>query len=48
MNERFNYMVAVWLLRQDVILKISGEPTYERLAKALEQIGQNGLAKDVR
>ena len=42
-------MVAAWLLRQEDILKTSGEPTYERLAKALQgEIGQNGLAKEVR
>ena len=41
-------MVAAWLLRQENVLERSGEPTYERLAKALAKIGQNGLAKDVR
>ena len=41
-------MVAAWLLRQEDVLQRGGEPTYERLAKALAEIGQNGLAKDVR
>lgn len=41
-------IVAAWLLRQEDVLERSGEPTYERLAKALAKIGQNGLAKDVR
>ena len=48
MKDLPNEMVAAWLLRQEDVLETSGEPTYERLAKALEQIGQNGLAKDVR
>ena len=48
MKDLPNDMVAAWLLRQEDVLETSGEPTYERLAKALEQIGQNGLAKDVR
>ena len=43
-------MVAAWLLCQEDVLKTSSEPTYERLAKALGEIGQseNGLVKDVR
>ena len=48
MDDLPNEMVAAWLLRQEDVLKTSGEPTYERLAAALEKIGQNGLAKDVR
>ena len=48
MKDLPNDMVAAWLLRQEDVLKTSGEPTYERLAKALGEIGQNGLAKDVR
>ena len=43
-----NDMVAAWLRREEGILKRSGEPTYERLAEALEEMEQNGLAKDVR
>ena len=42
-----NDMVAAWL-RCEGVLKRSGEPTYERLAEALEEMEQNGLAKDVR
>lgn len=41
-------MVASWLLRQDSVLKKSGDPTFERLAVALERIGQKGVAEDVR
>ena len=48
MNDLPNEMVAAWLLRQEDVLERSGEPTYERLAVALETIEQNGLAKDVR
>lgn len=44
MSDLPNDMVAAWLLRQEDVLKTSGEPTYERLAvsKALGEIGQNG------
>ena len=48
MKDLPNEMVAAWLLCQEDVLKTSGEPTYERLAKALGEIGQNGLTKDVR
>ena len=41
-------MVAAWLRREDNVLKMNGEPTYETLAVALEAVRQNGLAKDVR
>ena len=41
-------MVAAWLLCQEDVLERSGEPSYERLAIALEKVGQNGVAKDVR
>ena len=48
MKDLPNELVAAWLLRQEDVLETSGEPTYERLAVALEKIRQNGLAKDVR
>ena len=48
MNDLPDDMVAAWLLRQEDVLKTSGEPTYKRLVIALEKVGQNGLAKDVR
>ena len=41
-------LIHAWLLRQDDVIKRSGEPTYERLALALEEIGQNGIAQDVQ
>jgi hypothetical protein len=43
-----NEMVAAWLRREEGVLRRSGEPTYERLAEALEEMDQNGLAKDIR
>ena len=43
-----NEMVAAWLRREEGVLKRSGEPTYERLAEVLEEMDQNGPAKDVR
>ena len=43
-----NEMVAAWLRREEGVLKRSGEPTYERLAEALEDMDQTGLAKDIR
>ena len=43
-----NEMVAAWLRREEGVLKRSGEPTYERLAEALEEMDQTGLAKDIR
>ena len=43
-----NEMVAAWLRREEGVLKRSGEPTYERLAEALEDMDQNGLATDIR
>ena len=43
-----NDMVAAWLRREEGVLKRSGEPNYEKLAEALDEMEQNGLAKDVR
>ena len=41
-------MVAAWLNRQDDVLSRSGEPTWSRLADALREIGQTGLAEDIK
>ena len=41
-------LIHAWLLRQDSVTERSGEPTYSTLAKALEDIGQVGIAQDVR
>lgn len=43
-----NKMVAAWLRRQDYVKKRSGEPTWSTLASKLEEIGQTGLAEDVK
>ena len=41
-------LTGAWLNREENVLKTSGEPTYERLAVAMEEIGQTGMALDVR
>ena len=41
-------MVHAWLLRQDGVIEASGEPRFQSLATALEEIGQKGLALDVK
>ena len=41
-------MIAAWLRRQDYVLKRSGEPTLNSLASKLEEIGQTGLALDIK
>ena len=43
-----NEMVAAWLRREDYVLKRSGEPTRNTLASKLEEIGQTGLAEDIK
>lgn len=48
MKDLLHDMVAAWLLRQDDVREKSGEPTFESLAKALEEIGHKGIACDVR
>ena len=40
-------MVAAWLMREDYVLNVSGEPTWRSLVKALRIIGQEGIAKDI-
>ena len=39
---------AAWLNREDQVLEESGEPTWSRLADALERIGQLGIAEEIR
>ena len=39
---------AAWLNREDQVLEESGEPTWSRLADALERIGQWGIAEEIR
>lgn len=48
MNDILNDVSAAWLNREDLVLEKSGEPTWARLDDALEQIGQLGVAEDIR
>ena len=48
MNDILNDVSAAWLNREDQVLEESGEPTWDRLADALEQIGQLGVTEDIR
>ena len=41
-------VVAAWLNRQDNVLQRCGEPTWSKLTDALENIGQKGIAEDIR
>ena len=42
-------MVSAWLKRQDdVLTRGGGEPTWNRLADALNQLGHTGTAEDIR
>ncbi len=41
-------MPAAWLIRQDNVLNVSGNPTYRSLCKALVECGLNGTASDIR
>lgn len=41
-------VTAAWLNREDQVLEKSGEPTWKRLADAMERIGQVGTAEDIR
>ena len=41
-------MVAAWLRREDNILEKSGKPTWVNLVRALKEIGQIGIAKDIK
>lgn len=41
-------MVAAWLRQEDYVIEKSGDPTWNSLAKALKEIGQHGIAKQVK
>lgn len=41
-------MVAAWLRREDDVQERSGKPSWSRLADALQDIGQTGIATDIR
>ena len=40
-------VVTAWLMRQNYVLKRSGEPTWRTLAEALRIVGQEGIARDI-
>ena len=41
-------MVAAWLNREDNVLSKSGKPSWSNLVNALREIGQNGVAEDIK
>ena len=41
-------MVAAWLRQQDDVIHKTGDPTWRKLANALDRIDQNGVAKKIR
>ena len=41
-------LISSWLREVDDVNERSGKPSWDSLAKALEEIGQNGIAKNVR
>ena len=41
-------LISSWLREVDDVSERSGKPSWESLANALEEIGQNGIAKKVR
>ena len=40
-------VAAAWLLRQDNVTTLSGEPTWRSLVNALRKEGQEGTARDI-
>jgi hypothetical protein len=40
-------VAAAWLLRQDNVMTLSGEPTWRSLVNALRKEGQEGTARDI-
>ena len=40
-------MVAAWLREEDYVFSISGHPTWSTLRKALEDMGQTGIAAEI-
>lgn len=46
--EKVGNFVSSWLKREDNVLHQSGEPTWSKLAGALEEIGQTGIAQDIK
>ena len=41
-------LISSWLREEDEVSERSGEPSWEGLAKALEEIGQKGIARNIR
>ena len=41
-------LVSAWLREEDEVSERSGKPSWESLAEALEEIGQNGIARTIR
>ena len=40
-------MVAAWLRREDIVMNVSGRPTWRTLVEALRRVGQEGIARDI-
>lgn len=43
-----NDLVHCWLKKDDLVMETSGTPSWESLAKALEEADFKGLARDIR
>lgn len=41
-------LISAWLREEDEVSERSGKPSWESLAKALEEIGQNGIARSIK
>ena len=41
-------LISAWLREEDNVSERSGKPSWESLAKAMEEIGQNGIARSIR
>ena len=41
-------MIGSWLRKDDDVIQTSGTPSWESLAKALEETGYNGVATNIR
>lgn len=41
-------MVAAWLRREDQVEEMSGMPSWSQLADKLQEIGQTGIATDIK
>ena len=41
-------LISAWLREEDDVSERSGTPSWENLANALEEIGQKGIARNVR